>query len=132
NLAALRGVTVDIIIPESNNLRVVGWAMLGQIRQVLKFGCRVWLTAPPFDHSKLVIVDHTWTLFGSGNWDPRSLRLNFEFNVEAYDSGFAERAETVVWQKIGRARRLTIEEVDDWPLTQRIRNGLAWLGSPYL
>ncbi len=132
NLAALRGVTVDIIIPEVNNLRVVGWAMLGQIRQVLKFGCRVWLTPPPFDHSKLVIVDHTWTLFGSGNWDPRSLRLNFEFNVEAYDDSFAGRAETIAWKKIGRARRLTIEEVDDWPVFDRIRNGLAWLGSPYL
>jgi len=132
NLAALRGVTVDIVIPESNNLRVVGWAMLGQIRQVLKFGCRVWLTPPPFDHSKLMIVDHAWTLFGSGNWDPRSLRLNFEFNVEAFNSVFAQRAEAVAWRKIGTARRLTIEEVDDWPLTQRVRNGLAWLGSPYL
>lgn len=132
NLAALRGVTVDIVLPEHSNLRVVGWAMLGQIRQVLKFGCRIWLTPAPFDHSKLFIVDHSWTLFGSGNWDPRSLRLNFEFNVEAYDTLFAARAEAVVWQKIGSARRLTIEEVDGWPIMQRIRNDLAWLGSPYL
>lgn len=132
NLAALRGVTVDIVIPEHNNLRVVGWAMLGQIRQVLKFGCRVWLSPAPFDHSKLMIVDHAWTLFGSGNWDPRSLRLNFEFNVEAFDPAFAARAESAVWGKIGRARRLTIEEVDAWPVTKRIRNGLAWLFSPYL
>jgi len=132
SLAALRGVTVDIVIPEHSNLRVVGWAMLGQIRQVLKFGCRVWLTPHPFDHSKLMIVDHAWTLFGSGNWDPRSLRLNFEFNVEAYDPDFAARAEMVVWEKIGRARRLTIEEVDAWSLARRVRNGLAWLGSPYL
>jgi cardiolipin synthase len=132
NMAALRGVTVDIVIPEHNNLRVVGWAMMGQIRQVLKFGCRVWLTPPPFDHSKLMVVDHTWTLFGSGNWDPRSLRLNFEFNVETYDSGLASRAESAVWRKINRARRLTIQEVDDWPMAHRIRNGVAWLGSPYL
>jgi len=132
NLAALRGVTVDIVIPEHSNLRVVGWAMQGQIRQVLKFGCRVWLSPRPFDHSKLMVVDHAWTLFGSGNWDPRSLRLNFEFNVEAYDPAFAARAEATVWGKIGRARRLKIEEVDSWPMTKRIRNGLAWLGSPYL
>lgn len=132
SLAALRGVTVDIVIPEHSNLRVVGWAMLGQIRQVLKFGCRVWLTPRPFDHSKLMIVDHAWTLFGSGNWDPRSLRLNFEFNVEAYDSAFAARAEAAVWKKIGGARRLTIEEFDAWSVMKKIRNGLAWLGSPYL
>ena len=132
NLAALRGVTVDIVIPEHNNLRVVGWAMLGQIRQVLKFGCRVWLSPRPFDHSKLMVVDETWTLFGSANWDPRSLRLNFEFDVEAYDESFAREAERVVWRKIRASRRLTIEDVDGWSWPARIRNGLAWLCSPYL
>lgn len=132
NLAALRGVTVDIVIPEKNNLRLVGWAMLGQIRQVLKFGCRVWLSPPPFDHSKLMVVDETWTLFGSANWDPRSLRLNFEFDVEAYDESFARDAEREVWRKIQASRRLSIEEVDGWSWPKRIRNSLAWLGSPYL
>lgn len=132
NLAALRGVTVDIVIPEKNNLRVVGWAMLGQIRQVLRLGCRVWLSAPPFDHSKLMIVDEKWTLFGSANWDPRSLRLNFEFNVEAYDGRFAAEAEAVVWKKIRASRRLTLEEIDGWSWPARIRYGLAWLASPYL
>jgi cardiolipin synthase len=132
NLAALRGVTVDIVIPADNNLRVVGWAMLGQIRQVLKFGCRVWISDPPFDHSKLMVVDGAWTLFGSANWDPRSLRLNFEFDVEGYDDDLAARAEREVWRKIDRSRRLTIEEVDGWSWPERIRNGLAWLGSPYL
>jgi cardiolipin synthase len=132
NLAALRGVTVDIVIPARNNLRIVGWAMLGQIRQVLKFGCRVWLSPPPFDHSKLMVVDETWTLFGSANWDPRSLRLNFEFGVEAYDDVFAREAEREVWRKIHGSRRLTIEEVDGWSWPARIRNGIAWLGSPYL
>lgn len=132
NLAALRGVTVDIVIPEESNLRVVGWAMMGQIRQVLKFGCRVWLSAHPFDHSKLMVVDGAWTLFGSANWDPRSLRLNFEFDVEAYDESFAAAAEQIVWRKIEASRRLEVEEVDGWSWPRRIRNGLAWLGSPYL
>lgn len=132
NLAALRGVTVDVVLPEENNLRLVGWAMMGQIRQVLKFGCRVWLSSPPFDHSKLMVVDGAWTLFGSANWDPRSLRLNFEFDVEAYDESFAAAAEELIWEKIASSRRLTVEEVDGWSWPTRIRNGIAWLGSPYL
>lgn len=132
NLAAIRGVTVDIVIPEHNNLRIVGWAMMGQIRQVLKFGCRVWLSPPPFDHSKLMVVDETWTMFGSANWDPRSLRLNFEYNVEAYDEDFAAEAERVAWSKIRTCRRLTVEDVDGWSWPARIRNGVAWLASPYL
>jgi cardiolipin synthase len=45
----------------------------------------VFLSPPPFDHSKLMTVDDAWTFVGSANWDARSLRLNFEFNVECYD-----------------------------------------------
>jgi len=30
-------------------------------------------------------------MFGSGNWDERSMRLNFEFNVETYDAALAAR-----------------------------------------
>jgi len=59
--------------------------------QMLERGCHVWLTPPPFDHSKLMIVDNHWVLFGSANWDARSLRLNFELNVECYGREFGAR-----------------------------------------
>ena len=60
NLAALRGVRVDIILPAKNNLPFVHWASRAMWWQVLERGCRVWLTPPPFDHSKLMIVDGHW------------------------------------------------------------------------
>jgi cardiolipin synthase len=43
NAAALRGVEVDIALPEHCNLPYVYWATFGQIRQVLDRGCRVIL-----------------------------------------------------------------------------------------
>jgi cardiolipin synthase len=91
NTVALSGARVDIVLPEINNLRIVGWAMRAQLAQVMEYGCRVWLSPPPFDHTKLMLVDDGWALFGSGNWDPRSLRLNFEFNVECYDCELVSR-----------------------------------------
>jgi cardiolipin synthase len=91
NVAALRGVEVDILLPAKNNLPIVQWASTAQLWQVLERGCRVWLTPPPFDHTKLTVVDRAWVLFGSSNWDPRSLRLNFEFDVECYDCELAEK-----------------------------------------
>src|SRR5208282_4007740 len=81
NLAALRGVRVDIVLPAKNNLPFVHWASRALWWQVLQRGCHIWLTPPPFDHSKLMIVDGHWVLLGSANWDARSLRLNFELNV---------------------------------------------------
>ncbi len=56
-VAALRGVEIDIAFPRKNNLRLVQWASWAKIFQFLARGCRVWLTPPPFDHSKLMTVD---------------------------------------------------------------------------
>src|SRR5690606_11177032 len=84
NVTALRGVNVEIYLPSSNNIALVQWATTAQLWQLLEKGCRIYSTASPFDHTKLMIVDGIWSLIGSTNWDPRSLRLNFEFNVECY------------------------------------------------
>jgi cardiolipin synthase len=130
--AVLRGVEVDVVLPSRSNLRVVGWAMSGQLEQVLEAGCRVWLSPEPFDHTKLMLVDGSWVLFGSGNWDPRSYRLNFEFNVEVYDRAFAERMERFVEDRISASRSVSLSELRDRHLALKLRNGVAWLFSPYL
>lgn len=132
NLAAMRGVQVDILLPSKNNLSFVHWASQAMWWQVLDHGCRIWLTPPPFDHSKLMIVDGCWVLMGSANWDPRSLRLNFEFNVECYDAGLARRLEDIVDARRSNAHQVTLAEVDSRPLPARLRDGIARLMTPYL
>ena len=132
DVAAMRGVQVDIILPEKNNLITVQWACTATLWQVLERGCRVWLSPPPFDHTKLMIIDDLWTLVGSGNWDPRSLRLNFEFNVECYDRQLAAKLGAIVDRKLAAARRITLADVDGRSLPIRLRDGIARLLSPYL
>jgi cardiolipin synthase len=131
-VAALRGVSIDIAIPARNNLRLLQWASWAKIFQFLARGCRVWLTPPPFDHSKLMTVDRLWSLIGSMNWDPRSFRLNFEFNVECYDAAFAAELDALIDQKIGSARPLTIADVHARSFPAKLRDGATWLLSPYL
>jgi cardiolipin synthase len=132
NLAALRGVRVDIILPAKNNLPFVHWASRAMWWQVLERGCHVWLTPPPFDHSKLMIVDGHWVLLGSANWDARSLRLNFELNVEGYGREFAREMEKVIEKKISTAREVSLAEVDKRSLPAKLRDAIARLFSPYL
>lgn len=132
NLAAMRGVEVDIILPSKSNLFFVQWASRAMWWQLLKHGCRIWLTPPPFDHSKLMIVDGCWVLLGSANWDPRSLRLNFEFNVECYDCELAARLEKLIGTKLTVAHQVTLQEVDGRGIPTRLRDGVARLLTPYL
>ena len=131
-LAAMGGVQVDIVLPERNNLPPVAWASASRLAQLVSSGCRIWLSPPPFDHSKLMVVDGVWTLFGSTNWDPRSLRLNFEFNLECYDTGLASAVESIITDKIAAARPLSMTALDGRGLAVSIRDGLARLLTPYL
>ena len=131
-VAALRGVQVDIVLPQQNNLALVGWASEALLWQVLSRGCNIWMSPPPFNHTKLMVVDSSWTLFGSGNWDERSMRLNFEFNVESYDAAMAEKLDAHIGEIIGRSTRRTLSDVDSRSLLTRVRDGIARLFAPYL
>ncbi|HEX7053113.1 MAG TPA: cardiolipin synthase [Burkholderiales bacterium] len=130
--AALRGVEVDIVLPEKSDLPHVHWAAFGQIWQVLERGCRVWLRPGPFDHSKLMVVDGAWTLLGSANWDARSLRLNFELDVECYSVELGAHLEGLVQARIAGARRYTLADDTQRSLPVRLRDGVARLFAPYL
>lgn len=87
--AARRGVEVDIVVPTANNLVLVDRAMTAQFDQMLKNYCRIWRAEGAFNHSKLLSIDGIWAYVGSSNLDPRSLRLNFEVDLEVLDRGFA-------------------------------------------
>jgi cardiolipin synthase len=128
----MRGVEVRILIPQVNNQILVKWASTALLWQLLQRGCRIYQTAPPFDHAKLMLVDGAWTLVGSANWDPRSLRLNFEFNIECYDEGLCGRMTSLVEEKLKSAHEVTKSQVDGRSMPVQLRDGLARLLSPYL
>lgn len=131
-IAAQRGVEVDVLLPAKGNLAMVQWASTALLPQVLEKGVRVHASPEPFDHSKLMIVDGTWILLGSANWDPRSLQLNFEFNVECYDPELGERMERLFLERRETAHTVTLEEVEGRPLPIKLRDSFARLFSPYL
>src|ERR671924_1316154 len=132
DVAAMRGVEVDIVLPSVSDLPHVHWAAFGQLWQVLERGCRVWSSAPPFDHSKLMVVDGAWTLLGSANWDARSLRLNFELNVECYSVEFGAHMDGLVQARINAAQQVTLSDINARPLPIKLRDGAARLFAPFL
>jgi len=132
NAAALRGVVVEIVLPEKNNLPYLAWATRSYLWELLQYGCRIYFQPPPFVHSKLLLVDEHYALIGSANLDPRSLRLNFEFNMEIHDPRFAGELGHHFDAVRTRSRQVSLQEMDARPLPSKIRDGFAKLFSPYL
>ena len=71
-------------------------------------------------------------LFGSSNWDARSLRLNFEFDVECYDAGIAAQFDAIIDATMARARRLGCDELAAAPIWHQLRDAAVRLLLPYL
>ncbi len=130
--AARRGVEIDIVVPSANNLKLVDLAMTAQFDQLLKYGCRIWRASGAFNHSKLTVVDGAWSYVGSSNIDPRSLRLNFEVDIEVVDPDFADLIGNRIDAALSQAREVKLEDLTARPFAQRLVERITWLGSPYL
>ncbi|HEX9794929.1 MAG TPA: phospholipase D-like domain-containing protein [Planctomycetota bacterium] len=130
--AALRGIAVELMLPEKSNLPFVDWATRAMLWEILQHGVEVLLQPGPFAHSKLFLVDKIYAQVGSANLDPRSLRLNFEYNLEVYDVEFAAAMNAHFDAMRAKSRPLLLKDVDARSFPVRFRDSLARLASPYL
>jgi len=130
--AGLRGVSVEILIPQRCDYFFMDWAMLAHLRFFKDVLATVYFTPSPFNHAKLMTVDGQWCLIGSSNWDTRSLRLNFEFDLECYDSSVTADVDALIDQKISQGRKLSPDELASRPRWTQLRDAATRLLLPYL
>lgn len=131
-MASLRGVEVTLMLPSLVDHSFMRWAADAYLWQVLEHGVRVVRRPPPFVHTKLMTVDDQWICLGSANLDPRSFRLNFEFNVEAYDASLAQSLGQWLATLASGGEQVTLADVDARPGWKRLRDGTVKLFSPWL
>lgn len=131
-LAATRGVEVTIITPAKNNIPFVAWAARTLYPELIEAGCRIYESPGPFDHTKLLVIDEAWSCVGSTNWDPRSLRLNFEFNLACHSLELSEKLDHIFADKLNEAREVTEAMLHDVTVLEKVRSGFARLFIPVL
>jgi len=130
--AALRGVEVSILLPARNNQPSIHWAMRNNMRHFLAYGVKIYYQPSPFVHSKLLLIDNHYCQIGSANIDSRSLRLNFELNVEIFDTDFAQAIAKIVSDDKQRAIEITPQKLNKRPFIIKAWDAFWWLFTPYL
>jgi cardiolipin synthase A/B len=93
---------------------------------------RVFYRPPPFAHTKLILMDDYYLQFGTANLDSRSMRLNFELMVEAYDPALQAVLSRHFMDARAACRPVALADVDSRPLAAQLRDGFFWLFSPFL
>ncbi len=107
-LAARRGVVVDLLLPARSNHRLSDIARGRPLRALDQAGVRIWL-APRMLHAKLAVVDDQLALAGSANLDGRSLFLNYELMIAFHDAGDVGRFEHWFEREREAAQRLQVQ-----------------------
>lgn len=79
---------------------------------------------------EFMTIDGQWALIGSANWDMRSLRLNFELDLEAYTAGLVVEIDELI--RAHQCQRISASALASRPLASRLRDGAARLLLPYL
>jgi cardiolipin synthase len=132
SIKALSGVKVRVLIPKDNNLSIINWAGWGIYRQLLKDGVELFFSGPHFDHSKFLVIDGEYAMVGSANWDDRSLRLNFELNVEVFHDLFASQLVQLFDEKLKPSKRVRRADLQRKGVFSHFRDQVSKLLIPYL
>lgn len=131
-LAALRGVQVDLAIPQRSDHRVVNAAGSYYCEYLMRFGVRVFLFRDGMLHAKTLTVDDELAMFGSANYDIRSFNLNFELNLFVHAKEAIRQVCSLQQHYIERSRLATDADWNTHTLIGRLKVNMAKLFSPLL
>jgi len=131
-VAVMRGVDVELIIPRRSDQRLVAAASRAYYEEMLQSDVKLFRYEPGLLHAKTLCIDDRFALVGSSNLDIRSFELNFEINVLLYDGEVAERLRRQQAVYRAASRRLTLEQWRARPAWKRLRDNIAKLLSPLL
>ncbi len=130
--ASLRGVRVRVVLPAENNLFYVHWASRNVLAELLAWDIEAYYQPAPFCHSKLLCVDQQYSMIGSANLDPRSLRLNFELGVEVFCTELNAELRSHFEATIADSSRIDLQQLRKRPVRVRLADAVSGLFTPYL
>ena len=133
-IAALRrGVRVQVILPGHHLDRPsVRRASRAEWGGLLRAGAEIFEYQPTMYHVKVMIVDDVWVSVGSTNFDARSFAINDEANLNVHDKAFARRQVAIFEDDLARSRRVTLQEWQGRPWSDKLLDFLASLLSSQL
>jgi cardiolipin synthase len=120
--AVNRGVKVRVLV-EGNitDAMPVKYASRAVYDRLLQRGIELYEYQPTMMHTKVLVVDGIWSMFGSANFDNRSLELNDELNVAVSSRDLAARFTSDFEQDLRASRRLTLDAWRRRPMLDKAR-----------
>lgn len=131
--ARARGVRIRVLTDgDHTDALPVKFAGRSHYARLLGEGIDLYEYAPTMMHTKVMIVDGVWSMFGSANFDNRSLEMNDELNVAVYDPALADRFRQDFERDLQVSRRIDGASWGRRSIIERIREQFwRWFGEAF-
>ena len=127
--AVKRGVDVKMLLPgKHNDQPATKAAGRGSYGKLLAAGVKIYEFTPTMIHSKTLVVDGKFSMFGTSNLDARSSLINEEIDITVYDDSFGAEMDRVFLQDLKSAREYKLEDFNKRPLSERFSE---WVVLPF-
>jgi cardiolipin synthase len=122
-----RGVRVRMLVEgDKTDAKSVKYASRSEYEGLLEDGVEIAEYQPTMLHAKTMVIDDLLSVFGSANFDNRSLEMNDELNVAVFDRALAARLLQDFDKDMTRAKRLDLDSWRSRPIPLRARD---WMWS---
>jgi cardiolipin synthase len=127
--AVKRGVEVKMILPgKHNDQPATKAAGRGSYGKLLEAGVKIYEFTPTMIHSKTMVVDGMFSMFGTSNLDARSSLINEEIDVTVYDASFGAEMDRVFREDLKNSKEYKLEDFKKRPLKERFTE---WIVYPF-
>jgi cardiolipin synthase len=125
--APRRGVLVRVIVPGESDVPVVQHATRHLYSWLLRRRFRIYERQFSMLHSKVMVIDNTWTVLGSCNLDARSLYINLEFMAVIHSQVLARALNRAMRFEVEHSKRVTLQAYRERSIWRSLINRLAWM-----
>ena len=130
--SAHRGVDVTLIVPRKNDSKLVAFSSRSYYEDLMAAGVRIAEFKGGLLHTKSLLIDRRIAMFGSVNFDMRSLHLNFEISLLIYNAEFCQRLNTLLQSYLQKSSFVDPVAWAKRSRLQRLKENAAYLISPLL
>lgn len=130
--AALAGVDVRLMVPESGDSVIVNAAAYSYYEELMENNVKIFFYRKGFIHAKTMIIDDNFSCVGTANMDVRSQELNFEVNALVFDRKINGKLRDLFHEDMNDCEEISLESWRKRPKYKVFFEHLARLLSPLI
>jgi cardiolipin synthase len=124
--ARARGVRIVLLLPGDIDHEIVEAASRAGFGRLLDAGVEIYEYQAGLLHAKTMTIDGEWAMIGSANMDNRSLALNNEISLVAYDREVAGRLQSIFEEDLSHSRAIDAQTWRTRSAWKRFWEYLSW------